>query len=95
MWANALALYFDQDLWKHAGIVNGRDRITSKWGTYAVFDHRLSEVPGNYGNDIRFFELLSPSDAARLLFEFACSELDLKPQEIDRLREVTGMSGPS
>jgi hypothetical protein len=30
--------------------------------------------------------------AACLLFRFACSKLALKPQEIDRLREITGMS---
>ena len=30
--------------------------------------------------------------AACLLFRFACSKLALNPQEIDRLREITGMS---
>jgi hypothetical protein len=89
---NGLALYFDQGSWKHVGIMNDGDRVTSKWGTYGVFDHRLSEVPGDYGNQVRFFELPSTVVAACLLFRFACSKLALKPQEIDRLREITGMS---
>ena len=89
---NGLALYFDQGSWKHVGIMNDGDRVTSKWGTYGVFDHRLSEVPGDYGNQVRFFELPSTVVAACLLFRFACSKLALNPQEIDRLREITGMS---
>ena len=61
-------------------------------GYDGVFDHRLSEVPGDYGNQVRFFELPSTVVAACLLFRFACSKLALNPQEIDRLREITGMS---
>ncbi len=91
---NALALYFEEGSWKHAGVVSGEDRIVSKWGTYGVFDHRLSQVPGNYGNEVRFFDLPNLAAAADLFFEFACGELDLKPEEIDRLREATGMSAP-
>jgi hypothetical protein len=90
--ANALALYFEEDPWKHAGVVSGKDRIVSKWGTYAVFDHRTSEVPGNYGNYVRFFERPDPAVAARLFFEFACRELDLTQKEIDRLCQVTGLT---
>lgn len=89
---NALVLYFDQGSWKHVGIMKDGDRVTSKWGTYGVFAHRLSKVPSDYGNQVRFFELPSTVEPACLLFRFACSELAPKPREIDWLRKITGMS---
>jgi len=88
---DALVCYFNAGAWQHVGIAGPGGRVRSKWGTYAVFDHRLSEVSADYGDDIRFFDRPSAREAAGLLFEFACEEMDLKQVEADRLREATGI----
>jgi hypothetical protein len=87
----ALVCYFQEGVWQHVGIAIAGGRVGSKWGTYAVFDHRLSEVPANYGDNIRFFVRPSARAAAGLLFEFACAEMDLNQIEADRLRAATGI----
>ena len=88
----ALMLYFDGETWRHAGVVVGPERVVSKWGEYAVFEHGFAEVPANYGNELKFYEMPEPNEAGGLFFEFGCLELDLKPPEIARLREMTGVS---
>jgi hypothetical protein len=92
----ALALHFDGRKWMHAGITLGTQRIRSKWGTYAAFEHELSEVPANYGDVVRIYRLPSCLDAANLFFQFGCLQLELShPVENDRLRQQTGMSYPA
>jgi hypothetical protein len=88
---DALVCYFREGAWQHVGIAIAGGRVGSKWGTYAVFEHRLSEVPANYGDDIRFFVRPSARASAGLLFEFACAEMDLNQIEADRLRAATGI----
>ena len=90
----ALALYFNAGTWKHAGVMKGKTRLRSKWGAYFAFDHRLSEVPSDYGTDVRFFELPRSNSVACHLFNFACDKLKLgTQQEIERLRKLTGTLG--
>jgi hypothetical protein len=57
----------------HAGIALGAQRIRSKWGTYAAFEHGLSEVPADYGDLVRAYHLPSCSEAANLFFDSAVS----------------------
>jgi len=56
---DSLALYFDVETWKHAAVVLPLGRARSEWGSYAIFEHRLSEVPADYGNIVRFFRKAS------------------------------------
>lgn len=50
---DALTLYFDDGRWTHAGVTLRRHRIRSKWGTYAAFEHALSEIPADYGDLVK------------------------------------------
>ena len=88
---DVLVCYFREGVWQHIGIAIAGGRVGSKWGTYAVFDHRLSEVPEDYGDDIRFFVWPSARASAGLLFGFACAEMALNQIEADRLRAATGI----
>ncbi len=53
---DALALYFDTDKPKHAGLMKSDSRVSSKWGLGHLWEHGLREVPSSYGDDVRFFE---------------------------------------
>lgn len=88
---DSLALYFYDDEWRHAAVVISAERVRSKWGTYAVFEHGLSEVSADYGNTVRFYRRPTTMEAARLLFDFGCKELELLPEEVERLRRATGV----
>jgi hypothetical protein len=89
--AGSLAFYFSESEWRHAAVMMKECRFQSKWGSYAIFDHRISEVPENYGNVVRFFKRPDPSDAAKLFFDFGCLQLGLAPLEIENLRGTVGM----
>jgi hypothetical protein len=65
-----LALYFSDKIWRHAGFVISTDRITSKWGTFPVYDHHLWEVPISYGNELRFFKRPAPKDSLSLFLDY-------------------------
>lgn len=52
----ALALYFENEVWRHIGIVVKPPRVTSKWGLFPVYEHNIGEIPARYGNEVRFFE---------------------------------------
>ncbi len=45
---------------KHIGVVVGNGRIVSKWGEGCLWEHGLFEVPQNYGDDLTFFEAVTP-----------------------------------
>ncbi len=66
--------------------------MRSKWGTYGIFEHGIAEVPADYRDEIGFFELPAAAHAAHLLFDFECSEQELKPPEIERRRTTIGMA---
>ena len=91
----ALVLYFDGETWTHAGVALGMQRIRSKWGNYAVFDHALREVPADYGNVVGFYSMPDIAHAAELLFQFVRLELGANhPIEIERLRKITCVPDP-
>jgi hypothetical protein len=58
---------------KHAAVRNPDGRMISKWGTYAVFEHDLSEVPSNYGDDILFVSKPSNDDAQTMFAAYVQS----------------------
>jgi hypothetical protein len=62
-----LVLYFDDGRWMHAGVTLRRHRIRSKWGTYAAFEHAISEVPTNYGDLVGMYHLPSSQPLLRIL----------------------------
>jgi hypothetical protein len=66
----ALALYFSAKIWRHIGFISAMDRVTSKWGTFPVYDHHLWEVPISYGDKLRFFKRPAPEDAVALFLDY-------------------------
>jgi hypothetical protein len=67
----SLALYFNQGVWQHVGIVSGDRRVTSQWGMFPVYDHDVWESPARYGDEVRYFSMLVPGEPLRLFLEFA------------------------
>ena len=53
----ALVLYFKYELWVHAGKVVRPNRVQSKWGLFPVYQHETWEVPCQYGDRVRYFEM--------------------------------------
>jgi hypothetical protein len=66
-----LALYFDNGVWQHIGIVTGPRRVISQWGEFPVYEHDVCEVPARYGDEVRYFEMLDPGEPLRLFLAFA------------------------
>ena len=67
----SLAMYFMGEKWRHVGLVYRSGRIISKWGTYPVYEHEISDIPASYGNRVRFYERPTHSDALALFLEYA------------------------
>jgi len=40
-----LAMYSDQGVWQHVGLVVSPGRVISQWGTFPVYEHDVCEVP--------------------------------------------------
>ena len=58
---NDIVLYFNGEDLKHAGRVSriaGGFTVHSKWGGNEVHEHKLWEIPGEYGDRVRFFRPL-------------------------------------
>jgi hypothetical protein len=83
-----LALYFSDKIWRHAGFVIAADRITSKWGTFPVYDHDFWEVPISYGNELRFFQRPSREDALPLFLDY-CRYEDIADSDIAAILSET------
>ena len=66
-----LISYFSAAGWEHIGVISAPDRVTSKWGTYPLYEHGFSEVSEEYGDCVRFFRRLSLDEALSLFREFA------------------------
>lgn len=69
--SGCLALYFENDAWKHVGTVTEQGRVISQWGEFPVYEHDVFEVPQTYGGFVRYFTKPVPDDALRLFFEYA------------------------
>ena len=66
-----LVSYFVGAEWKHVGVIAASGRITSKWGTYPLYEHDVAEVSEEYGEEIKFYERPSPAEALSLFIKFA------------------------
>jgi hypothetical protein len=70
----SLALYFNQGVWQHVGMVSGDGRATSQWGMFPVYDHDVWELPARYGDEVRYFSMLKIGEPLRLFLEFATTQ---------------------
>jgi hypothetical protein len=69
--SDALVIYLDKGRFKHIGIAQEAGRVESKWGTHALYNHGLWEVPSIYGNELLYFKRLTYEEALTYLQEFA------------------------
>lgn len=69
-----LVCYFSPDGWHHVGVMNSSGQVTSKWGTYPLYEHGLAEVSEEYGDTVRFFERPTKAQAMSLFLQFARAE---------------------
>jgi hypothetical protein len=46
----------------HAGKLNA-GRVVSKWGTGYLWEHAIAEIPGSYGEEVRFYRAVSQAVA--------------------------------
>jgi hypothetical protein len=69
-----LIMYFQNELFKHVGLVLGEDRVLSKWGEGYLYNHLIWEVPISYGNKVRYFKKLAPGEGLDLFISFAESK---------------------
>jgi hypothetical protein len=80
-----LICYFSASIWQHVGVIAAPDRVTSKWGTYPLYEHGPAEVSEEYGDCVRFFARPPPKDAISLFVEFA-HECGLSDDDIANAR---------
>jgi hypothetical protein len=66
-----LVMYFDQDRWTHVGRLITPDRAVSKWGVGLLYEHDLSEVPEQYGDEVQFFRNPGPDASMDLFVSYA------------------------
>ena len=74
--AGDLAMYFNDGVFKHVGLIGGNDRLVSKWGIGNLYDHRTFEVPESYGSEVRYYRRLTVADAFQLFVAFARRETE-------------------
>jgi hypothetical protein len=68
--AGTIVLYFADDIVTHGGvIISGNGRIRSKWGPSELYEHDLWEIPGSYGDRVKFFAAPDPERIIDLLEE--------------------------
>lgn len=68
-----LIMYFGRGKWKHVGFWRLNDRVESKWGLGLLCNHGQWEVPGDYGDQVRFFRSISPEAAIEHFIRYAQS----------------------
>jgi hypothetical protein len=54
----------------HIGLMQGDQRVLSKWGTGYLCEHSLWEVPCSYGFEVRFFRGPSAEDCFDIFVEY-------------------------
>ncbi len=65
-------IYFGQGRIVHAGKID-RGRVVSKWHFGCLWNHRIFEVPEQYGDNVRFFRPISQLAVAATVTEFILS----------------------
>jgi hypothetical protein len=59
-----IVLYFDGDTVRHGASIVSPGRLRSKWGPDELYEHSLWEVPGIFGDQVKFF---IPPDPERIM----------------------------
>jgi hypothetical protein len=80
--AGCLVCYLSGDEWKHVGIMGANGKVTSKWGTFPLYEHALDEVQESYGDEVRFFVRPSEEEALALYLQFA-SEKGVSREDVE------------
>jgi hypothetical protein len=62
-----LVLYFHRAKVTHAAVIQKRGVYQSKWGLNEVHVHKLWEVPSDYGNVVRYYQVPEPEAVLRRL----------------------------
>jgi len=74
-----IILYSEQDTdnpyTTHAGIMKHEQTVISKWSWGPLLEHAIYDVPDTYGSHIRFFNPISPSEAAELYRTYKTSNI--------------------
>ena len=72
--AGDLAIYFENNEFRHVGRVNIHNRIISKWGKGLLWEHEIWEVPVSYGNEVYFYALPSTCTGLDLFCAYAATQ---------------------
>lgn len=65
-----IIFYFESAMWRHAGRLVGTDVVNSQWGVFPAYEHGVWEVPLSYGEEIRYYNMPSENEVARLFMEY-------------------------
>jgi len=71
---NDIAIYFEYDDPKHAGIYIADGVIESKWGDQLLYRHFQFEVPSSYGDRISYYQPLLTDEVIEYFYDFAESK---------------------
>jgi len=69
--AGCLALYFDQGVWQHVGLLSHPGRVISQWGLFPVYEHDVCELPARYGNEVQYFSTPGTGEPGRMFLQYA------------------------
>jgi hypothetical protein len=62
-----IVLYFDENKVRHGASIVSPGRLRSKWRPQELYDHALWEVPGTFGDQVKFFIRPDPERIMELL----------------------------
>jgi len=65
-----VVVYSDGGRIVHAGKLKA-GRVVSKWGTGYLWEHAVAEVPGSYGEEVRFYRAVSKAVAEEAFVAYA------------------------
>ena len=75
-----LVVYSDTERCHHIGKKILHGRIRSKWGPLEVLEHKLSEVPDFFGNDVQYFESVRHEQSRDFFVAYARSVIENNPE---------------
>lgn len=68
--ADGIILYFQGEAPTHAGKLLG-DRVLSKWGVGQLWDHKVWEVPTQYGETVKCYQSIASRASEAAFIDFA------------------------
>jgi hypothetical protein len=69
----------DSDIITHAGIMQSKADVLSKWMWGALFAHKLWDVPSSFGNKVFYCPPISRKTAKEVYFAYRNSGVEIKP----------------